>query len=50
LVYVSIADAQKVEVYKLNLKYSRIFNKWMTSQYAFFYLLNHLREVSNDEK
>lgn len=51
LVYIGISSDQNNIVHKLNLKYSRTFNKWMTSQYVFYYLMEHLkRGISKNEK
>lgn len=44
LVYIGISYNDKNIVHELNLKYSRVFNKWMTSQYVFYYLLNFLQQ------
>jgi len=51
LVYIGISYGKKNIVHKLNLKYSRSFNKWMTSQYVFYYLLDHFkRGINKNEK
>ena len=51
LVYIGISYGKKNIVHKLNLKYSRSFNKWMTSQYVFYYLLDHFKSgINKNEK
>jgi len=42
LVYLSICDSYSQEIFQLNLNGDRQDNKWLTSQYAFYYLLNWL--------
>ncbi|MGM0437575.1 MAG: competence/damage-inducible protein A [Bacillota bacterium] len=49
LVYLGISYKEKSVVKKLNLNYSRTFNKWMTSQYVFFHLLKILKEENKNE-
>ena len=48
LVYIGISFKEKTKVYKLNLNGSRSFNKWMSSQYLYFYLLRILRRGYNE--
>ncbi len=50
LVYIGISTNEQTKVYQLNLKGDRAYNKWMTSQYSFFYLLKNLKEDKLYEK
>lgn len=42
LVYIGLATDQSTNVYKLNLHGDRKWNKWISSQYALFYVYNYL--------
>lgn len=42
LVYIGLATSQSTDVYKLNLHGDREWNKWISSQYALFYVYNYL--------
>ncbi len=42
LVFIGLATGQKAKVYKLNLHGDREWNKWISSQYALFYVYNYL--------
>ncbi|MGM0411317.1 MAG: competence/damage-inducible protein A [Bacillota bacterium] len=48
LVYIGISFKEKTKVYKLNLNGNRSFNKWMSSQYLYYYLLKILRGNNNE--
>lgn len=43
LVYLGLAVEEETKVYKLNLFKERKWNKWMSSQYALFYVYNYLK-------
>lgn len=45
LIYIAIKMVEKESVWQLNLKGDRKYNKWMSSQYALFYLLKLLRKI-----
>jgi len=42
LVYIGLATGQSTNVFKLNLHGDREWNKWISSQYALFYVYNYL--------
>ncbi|MFW6030806.1 MAG: competence/damage-inducible protein A, partial [Halanaerobiales bacterium] len=42
LVYMALADNNKTNIYKLNLNGNRKHNKWMSSQYALYYIYKYL--------
>jgi nicotinamide-nucleotide amidase len=42
LVYIGLSSGSETWVYKLNLRYDRLWNKWMSTQYAFHYLYRYL--------
>ncbi|MFW6390051.1 MAG: competence/damage-inducible protein A [Halanaerobiales bacterium] len=42
LVYIALAHEDETEIYKLNFSGDRIRNKWMSSQYALYYVYNYL--------
>lgn len=44
LVYIGIAAPDGIQVHQLNLKGDRRRNKWMSSQYALFYLIQKIKE------
>ncbi|MEJ6951636.1 competence/damage-inducible protein A [Natronospora cellulosivora (SeqCode)] len=43
LVYLALSYENNTEIYKLNLTGNRKRNKWMSSQFALYYLYNYLR-------
>lgn len=43
LVYIGLGDNRETDIYKLNLNRDRNWNRWMTSQYALYYLLQKLK-------
>jgi len=44
LVYVGLDNGKETDIHKLNLSGNRSWNRWMTSQYALYYLLRKLRD------
>ncbi|HLV09462.1 MAG TPA: competence/damage-inducible protein A [Halanaerobiales bacterium] len=42
LIYVGLSTRARTKVYKLNLPYDRAWNKWLTAQYALYYLYRYL--------
>jgi nicotinamide-nucleotide amidase len=45
LVYIGFSDGNIITSYRLNFRGDRSLNRWMSSQYVFYYLLKYLRDV-----
>ena len=45
LIFIALADREKTLTYRLRLHHDRIWNKWMSSQYALYYLYQYLTKI-----
>ncbi len=45
LIFIALADREKTVTYRLKLHRDRIWNKWMSSQYALYYLYQYLTKI-----
>ena len=42
LVFIGLSDREKTETHQIKLHHDRVWNKWMSSQYALYYLYQYL--------